>query len=286
MYIWTIFLRPIQSGQNKTNHYPDVNAISNESPSQEMAEVTHSPHLSLESLKKATSSHGTLEKGTTKNIIGESLQHPPPQKKTYPSRHFDSTRFCNLTTLQSPPCWQLCRWSDFQEFPPDELLQHHNLSSQPDFVQSMRVRSDEFDRWFVDDGHLSKPELSYIRFPPRRRWVQLKLPANLWKSMQGQQSIRTYKRNTLYIPFSLSRAASLYCMFSFSQNRKLLAGSLLLALPSLNPKEIYKYKRNIWKTQVLIETKLRLGFLGPGWVFKTFGFFKTTCANSYTYLTL
>lgn len=100
MYIWTIFLRPIQSGQNKTNHYPDVNAISNESPSQEMAEVTHSSHLSLESLKKATSSHGTLEKGTTKNIIGESLQHPPPKKKHIPQ---------DILIVQGFATWQLSK---------------------------------------------------------------------------------------------------------------------------------------------------------------------------------
>lgn len=201
----------------------------------------------------------------------------PPQKKTYPSRHFDSTRFWNLTT-QNPPCWKLCRWSDFQEFPPDELLQHHNLSSQPDFLRSMRVSSDEFDRWFVDDGNLSKPEVSDTRFPPRRRWVQLKLPTNLWKSTPGQKSIRTYKRHTLYISFSLSSGIPLLYVIFFAKSTATRRFGVPVPLIAITKS---KRDRPVWKKtsekhQVSIETELRLGFLGPGWVFKTFGFFKTT----------
>lgn len=81
--------------------------------------------------------------------------------------------------------------------------------------------------------------------------------------MPGQKSIRTYKRNTLYIPFSLSSGIPLlYVIFLAKSKATRRFGVPLIAITK-SKRDQPVCKETSEKNQVLIETELRLGFLGP-----------------------
>ena len=110
-----------ESGQNKTNHYHDINAVSKESPPQEMPAVTNSPGpLSWVFGKKHDAWNywkGNKNMGNCFNIQEKIPQHILP-----------------LQELDNSQSTLLISDEVIFKNPPDELLQHHNLSCQPDVL--------------------------------------------------------------------------------------------------------------------------------------------------------
>ena len=210
----------------------------------------------------------------------------PPQKKTYPSRHFDSTRFWNLTTPKIHPVDNSADEVIFRNF---HLMNFFNITTS---LLSLIF----CDRWEWVVMSLTGDSLM-METCPNQKFLTLDSPREEgeynWSYLlicENQRLVRKVYGHINVIPFtslSLSRAASLYCMLSFSQNRQLLAGSVFLSLPSLNPKGIDRYeKKHLKNTRCRLKQNWDLDSLVPGESSKHLVSLKKTCANSYTYLTL
>ena len=249
---------------------------SNESPSQEMAEVTHFPAPLPWVFGKKQQVHMELLKREQKH---HSLGNPfnIPQKKTYPSRHFDSTRFWNLTTPEIHPVDNSADEVIFRNF---HLMNFFNITTS---LLSLIF----CDRWecvvmsLTGDSLMMEtcPNQKFLTLdsPPEEgeyNWSYLLICENQWLVRKVYGHIRTYKRNTLYIPFSLSSGIPLLYVIFFAKSKatRRFAAPLIAITKSKRDRPVWKETSE--KTQVLIETELRLGFLGPGWVFKTCGFLK------------